>query len=131
MTAFDTAFKAAAVPCLFGQFGESLTYRPAGGGTRSITGMVTRDDRQAVPGLPQTATKPTQTVVVYNDSTTGIAATEINTGGDSIDVPVRFGVTATSDIQGDAASVSPLARRLVDLQTYRVLHSRAHATCVA
>jgi hypothetical protein len=94
-TAFDSQFTASAVPSLFGLFGETITYRPGAGGTRTIEAKVSRTDRTQWAGLDNAAIM-SATITVRNDSTTGISATEIDTGGDRIDYQVRDGATATT-----------------------------------
>ncbi len=93
MSLFDTQFASSAVPGLQAYFGESLTYKPRAGGSRSITGMVDRTDRNLMDGTDR-ATIPSFVITVANLVTTGILSTEINTGGDVITVAVRDGGTA-------------------------------------
>lgn len=95
MTAFDSQFTASAVTPLFGLFSETITYRPRGGGTRSITAMITRIDRTQWQGIDN-ASIPSATITVRNSASEGISSTEINAGGDRIDYQVRDGVTATT-----------------------------------
>ena len=73
--------------------GETLTYRPRAGGTRSITGIIERDPPETLPQSPRGIAE-SMTIHVVNSATTGISSGEIDTGGDKIDVPVRFGETA-------------------------------------
>jgi hypothetical protein len=72
-------------------FGESATYKPAGGGSRSIQAIIDRDDAAALVGL---ANSPLLIVRVKNSTTEGISASEIDTGGDKINLVVRLGETA-------------------------------------
>jgi len=92
-TAFDAQYSASSIPSLFGLFSESITYRPRGGGTRSITAMVSRVDRTQWQGVDNAVTVQA-VIVVRNSSTTGISATEINTGGDAVDYSTRDGKAA-------------------------------------
>ena len=92
MSLFDDQFALSAVPGLQEYFGESLTYKPRAGGSRSITGMVDRTDRSVFGELDR-ATATLLTITVANDSDTGILSTEINLGGDAITVADRYGGT--------------------------------------
>ena len=92
MSVFDEQFASCAVPGLQDYFGESLTYKPRAGGSRTITGMVDRVDRNLLDGTDR-ANVPSFTITVANLVTTGILATEINTGGDVITVATRYGGT--------------------------------------
>jgi hypothetical protein len=93
LSKFDDQFAFSAVPALQDYFGETITYKPRGGGSRTITGLVDRTDRNLLDGSDR-AMVPTFTITVANLVTTGILATEINTGGDAISVAVRYGGTA-------------------------------------
>ena len=90
---FDDQFAVSAVPSLQAYFGESIVYKPRGGGSRSIVGMVDRTDRNLLDGTDR-AMIPAFTITVANSATTGILSTEINTGGDAITVAIRYGGTA-------------------------------------
>jgi hypothetical protein len=93
LSVFDDQFAVSAVPGLQDYFGESLTYKPRAGGSRTITGMVDRTDR-SVYGELDRGTSTLLTIIVPNSATTGILSTEINTGGDQITVANRYGGTA-------------------------------------
>jgi hypothetical protein len=75
---------------LLRQFGESVTYYPLAGGSRSVTAMVLRDELSVVPELGDVQSQSI-VVRVLNNSTTGISSTEIETGGDEIAVALRLG----------------------------------------
>lgn len=73
------------------EFGESVVYRPKVGTARSISATVFRL-------LPQANDDENRSLTVFevhvaNSSTTGIAASEINLGGDEIDLSDRVGKT--------------------------------------
>lgn len=68
---------------------EPVVYRPAGGEARTIAALVDRGGRDA-DGATRAAA-PGMTAIVLNDAADGIAATEINTGGDRIDLAERVG----------------------------------------
>jgi len=91
MTQFDILFAASGAPALADQFGEAVTYKPRGGGTRAITAIrVVRHPPSKVDDVTG-AEEPTMEIEVYNNSTTGISSAEIDTGGDLITVASRFG----------------------------------------
>lgn len=74
------------------EFGESVVYRPKGGTARTISAVVFRL-------LPQAQEDENRSLTVFevhvaNSSTTGIAASEINLGGDEIDLADRVGKTS-------------------------------------
>lgn len=93
MSKFDTQFAASAVPGLQDYFGETITYKPRAGGSRTITGLVDRTDRSVFGELDRGAATLLQ-IVVPNSVTTGILSTEINVGGDAVNVADRYGGTA-------------------------------------
>ena len=74
-------------------FGEPVTYHPKGGGTRDIIAVVDRNPVASITGLPHGNT-PRMLVVVKNDSDDGISSSEVNTGGDKVNLSVRIGDTA-------------------------------------
>ena len=75
--------------------GESVRYKPkAGGDPRTILAVVTRGQPDGLEGAGY-GHSPLTTIFVANDSTTGISAAEINTGGDEIEYAVRIGEDVT------------------------------------
>ena len=78
-------------------FGEAVTYKPASGGTRAINAFVRREHPRPSDEDPSASIHEYMTVFVMNDSTLGIAASEINLGGDSINFARRLGDTATDN----------------------------------
>jgi len=75
-------------------FGETVTYYPASGGSREITAVVKRQPPEILEGSIR-GHSPVLIVFVENDATTGIASTEIDIGGDEIQVPLRVGDTSS------------------------------------
>ncbi len=71
-------------------FGESVTYYPAGGGSRGILAII---DRESVVGVNGASRGNTQFIImtVANDSAIGISSSELDTGGDRIEFPKRIG----------------------------------------
>ena len=94
MTRFSNQFNRTAAKNLNRQFGESIGYfNRAGDAERTITARVIRNEMQI---LAEAGDVPAQAMIisVENDSTDGIAAAEINTGGDEINVALQAGGTA-------------------------------------
>ena len=80
------------------EFAESVIYKTSPGKptpvTRTINAVVIR---QAVGESEETGTSvPFFEVHVANNLTVGISSTEIDLGGDTIDIPVRPGMTASA-----------------------------------
>lgn len=73
------------------EFAESAPYRPKGGTARTISAVVFR----LLPQVNEDENRSLQVFEVHvaNNSTTGIAASEINLGGDEIDLADRVGKT--------------------------------------
>ena len=78
-------------------FGETVTYKPAAGGTRSIDACVRREHPRKSDEDPNPSIHEYMSIFVMNDSTLGISAAEINLGGDSINFARRLGDTATDN----------------------------------
>ena len=72
---------------------ETLTYTPNGGAARSIAAVVNRPGRDEHLGR---AAVPTFAVQVINDSTLGIALSELDLGGDTITLAERVGGAAVT-----------------------------------
>lgn len=92
MSIFARQFKRTGGGLLLRQFGDRITYYARSGATgRQVQAMIERD-QQLIDGVPV----PGQPFVVrvLNDSHKGISATEIDTGGDEISVPLRVGEDA-------------------------------------
>lgn len=71
-------------------FAEVVVYYPRGGGARQIRAIVNRDPPSFYDSTGAVVAVSFM-IYVANDSTTGIAATEIDTGGDRIAVARREG----------------------------------------
>ena len=74
-------------------FGETVTYYPKAGGSRSITAVVSRQPPGSLDGAPH-GHAPRLSVHVKNDATAGISSAEIDTGGDELNLAVRIGEAA-------------------------------------
>lgn len=69
---------------------ESIIYVPRTGSSRTIKAQVFRDPVHLDPSVP----RPKMRIIVANDSTIGISSSELDTGGDQIEVAYRIGQTA-------------------------------------
>ncbi len=90
---FATQFKKTGARGLLMQFGETVTYYPNSGASRSITAMVLREELATVGELGDVQSQSI-VVRVLNDATVGISSTEVETGGDEIGVALRLGEAA-------------------------------------
>lgn len=88
------ASDALTVFCNTNDFAELVTYRPRGGGSRVIDAVVFRE---VIDGYPedQVTALDAYEVHVANDAVLGISSTELDTGGDAIELPPRDGKDAT------------------------------------
>lgn len=80
-------------PAWFLTFGEAITYKAAGTGTRAITAVVDRRPREAITEMAQTM-RPLFHVYVGDSAVTGIAGTELDAGADTLLFPRRPGMVA-------------------------------------
>jgi hypothetical protein len=74
-------------------FGESVVYRKRNNTTRTINAVVIRQVAELISDEENRALTVFE-VHVINDSTTGITTTEIDLGGDSIEIADRVGKLA-------------------------------------
>ena len=72
-------------------FGESIVYKPAGGGEREIVAIVDRNPN--INNAPH-GISLAMSITIANNSTTGISSSEVDTGGDKVTLAVREGETA-------------------------------------
>lgn len=89
-TVFDSHFASAGFPLLLAQFGESITYWPRGGGSRSITAIVDREP-PAIYDASGNAVMPKAVIRVANSCRSGIASREANNGGDEVEFVLNIG----------------------------------------
>ncbi len=73
--------------------GRTITYSPRNRTARSISAIVDYPGPGPIGPLDG-GSRPHVELLVANDSTTGIASTEVDTGGDHVTVPMRVGTTA-------------------------------------
>jgi len=76
-----------------GEFAEPVVYVKGSGVARPIKAVVFREELSSSEESGGAVT-PIFEVHVENDSVNGIASTELDTGGDQIEIPVRDGMTA-------------------------------------
>ena len=74
-------------------FGETVVYWPRTGGSREITAIVGRDRPDDLDGVPH-GQAPRLTINVANDETDGISSSEVDKGGDKVELAVKIGETA-------------------------------------
>lgn len=74
------------------QFGDTITYLPRSGSSRVVSAMIERTTVEDSEGI----IVKQMVVRVYDSATTGIAATEINEGGDQVSLPIRVGEDAVT-----------------------------------
>lgn len=72
------------------EFSETVTYKPRSGGARTIEAIVDRDPPAIYDAAGQVAL-PSAMIEVANSCTGGISSKEIDTGGDSVLLSLRFG----------------------------------------
>lgn len=97
---------AADAPVFFGDFAETVVYRPKTGATRSIQAVVDRDPPAFLAEAAGFLVNGCH-VIVRNSVTAGMAASELLVGGDRLDVADRPGGTlitrtVTRIVQQDA-----------------------------
>lgn len=90
-TRFAQIFKRTGVANLLRQFGEWIVYLPrAGGKPRRIFARVVRNDPSIISETGEVVGQNI-TITVENSVTTGILATEIDSGGDEVQVAIEEG----------------------------------------
>lgn len=79
------------------EFAESVTYLPRSGGSRTILAVV---DREPPTLLDSAGNVISLSFVVYvhNDATTGISSSEVNTGGDKVQLHAKLGDAAVRTV---------------------------------
>ena len=80
-------------PTLEGLSAKQIVYYPRSGGSRTIEAIVEYLGPQQVAGLAG-GSRPQMDVYVRNNSATGISSAQVDTGGDKLDVPLRYGKSA-------------------------------------
>jgi hypothetical protein len=93
---FDRRFKLVGFPLLLNQYGESITYWPLSGDSRSINAIINRSPLEVYDAAGGTVVLYPMSIRVYADSTTGISPSELNTGGDEIELLERVDDTETT-----------------------------------
>jgi hypothetical protein len=92
---FDRQFTVSGFPALLAQFGESVTYHFASGGSRVVDAIIERTP----PAIYDTAgnvVQPSFTVRINSNATTGVKLSEVNTGGDQISLLANINDTVAT-----------------------------------
>lgn len=92
--AADRALQLAVGPSFGTLDAKTIIYYPRGGGSRSIEAIIEYPGPAAIDGLLG-GSRPVIDIYVKNDSISGISSAEVDTGGDKVDVPMRFGLSAS------------------------------------
>lgn len=74
------------------EFGVNVKYIFVGGSERTIKAIVSRQEHKNIEGMRST-NAPVFEVMLRNDSSYGVSSSEINTGGDKIELAARYGET--------------------------------------
>lgn len=81
-------------PTMIHLYGQTVGYVPRSGSPRSISAIVDYIGPESVGPLAG-GSRPHVEVTVGNDSS-GILSTEIDTGGDKLKLPMRYGLTSAT-----------------------------------
>ena len=87
---FDQTLRGAADAVFLLPGAETVTYFPASGSSRQIKAVIDRIGAERIEGVAG-GSRPRIEVLVKNDSASGIASDELDTGGDKIKLAVRDG----------------------------------------
>ena len=87
---FHRQFQAYGFPGLVSQYGESVTYHFAGGGTRTVNAIIERSP-PAVYDAAGNVVMPSFVIRFHNDATLGVLSSEVNTGGDQVSFLSKLG----------------------------------------
>lgn len=88
----------------------TCTYKPSGGSEREIEALIFYTNEN-VYGRTR-GRVPIQTIIVRNDTTTGIGSDEFNSGLDAIEMPVRQGAVEVKDFTMEIANQNAAFLRL-------------------
>lgn len=93
MSAFEAFAADSLSPWITGSHGETVVYVKADGTRRTIQATIIRNPPAVDPATGRDVA-PKMRVLVRNHPTLGIASTELDTGGDKIEVAYRVGTAA-------------------------------------
>ncbi len=98
MTVFGDRMASLGLPLLMAQLGEKVVYKPRDGRPRTITAIVDRQPPEQVSGVDAPTWSYRVKVIANMQAATygGIELTEINTGGDQIELAPRRGGTVSA-----------------------------------
>lgn len=92
---FDKRFKAQGFSRLKREFSESVVYRFRAGGTRTIDAIIERNPPEFVDANGQVI-KVSFIIRIDNDASTGVLSSEVDTGGDEVDLLFELGDSVVS-----------------------------------
>ena len=95
VSTFDQRFRQSGFPMLLAQYGEPVVYYPLAGGSRSIDAIIERSP-PAFYDAAGNVVLPEFTISVYNNVTDGILSSELNSGGDQVDLIDEIGDASDS-----------------------------------
>ena len=72
---------------------DTITYWPRVGGSRTIKAIIDYPGPEAISGLAG-GSRPILDVYIENNSIRGITSAEVDTGGDKLDLPMRYNLAA-------------------------------------
>ena len=79
------------------EFAECVVYKFRNGGSRSIKAIIDREP-PAIYDAAGNAVLPAFMVTIHNNATTGVCESEIDTGGDQVELKKEFGDTIPEDV---------------------------------
>ena len=79
------------------EFAELIPYRFGSGGSREVAATVDRDPPE-VYNAAGDVVMPKFIIRIHNDSDTGVLPSEVDTGGDRVDLLKEFGGTVTETV---------------------------------
>ena len=91
LNAADQALQMAVDDIMDGLAYDTITYIPISGSTRSIKAILEWPGAEEIMGLTG-GSRPIVNIYLENHISQGISAAEIDTGGDKIDLPLRYGL---------------------------------------
>lgn len=108
MSVYSDMMADAGLPMLMDGVGESLTVYPDGVTARVVNGFVERNPPEPLDGAD--ALSPRLVITLANNATTGMTASEVNTGLSTVSIAAKPGGSATtrpivSIIDQDAALI--------------------------
>lgn len=94
-SAFDKRFKRSGMPLLKSNYGEPVIYHLRAGGSRSITAIIEREPPSFVEDSGEVVSL-SFIIRIDNDCASGVLASEVDTGGDEVELIYKLGDTRTT-----------------------------------